>query len=636
LLLALLLAAPGLCAGQSYDWIPLTPQDFQFTQVPGNPAASAVLLYHADYITYVSDYDQNEFVYNRIKVLADSGRSRGDIEIPLTPWTKIHDLQARTVQPDGNIYYFNSTPFEKIILKGRDFKFLAETFALPNVTVGSIIEYKYRLHSTWLQSDRWELEHDLFTIREHFLFKHAGPFAMAYVVSGSNAQPIKNKETFELELKGVPPFASEEQMPAAENYKASVKFFYGATDTSGVRAFWTQNARQWSLHLNNFIGDFREVRSAAAAAIGNATDPEEKLRRLYARAQEIRNLAWERDRTTAEAKKEHLNDNQSAADVVQHGYGYDQDITAFFVAMARASGFDASIILVASRERRFFKTEYLVGQQYHSPIAGVVLNGKNLLLEPATKFCPFGSVRWINTGTSALKIGKETWSFFVMPSAGPDRATSLRSIRAKLDEEGSLHGHLTLTFEGGEALERRLISLETDEAGRNKSMEEEVVSWLPPQSSVKMASSQGWQQTGGPIVIDFEIKVPGYAVRAGDRLLLPATLFPSKLKDTFRSAERRYPVYFQYAFSELDLSVIGVPDGYALESSPDNMDINLPVGSYRKDSKAEEKQIITSRALVVKEPLFEPGRYAELKDFFNKVHSGDDSQFVLKEMTPRK
>jgi hypothetical protein len=634
MLLGWLLWAPWLCVGQSHDWIPLAQQDFQFKEVPGNAAAAAVLLYHADYITYVSDYDQSEFVYNRIKILTDAGKSQGNIAIPLAPWIKIHDLQARTIHPDGSISDFNSKPFEKVILKGRDFKYLAETFALPDVTVGSIIEYRYRLQSSWIHSDHWELEHDLFTVREHFLFKHDGPFAMSYVVFGSKAQPVKNKETYELELSGVPPFSSEEQMPAAENYKAAVRFFYGNTDTSGVRTFWVQKAKQWSLHINNFIGDHKDIRTAAAAAIGNATDPEEKLRRLYARAQEIRNLGWEGERSSEEARKEHLTDNESVVDVLKHGYGYDRDITEFFVAMARASGFEATVILVASRERRFFQPEYLVSHQYHSSIAGVVLNGKNLLLEPATRFCPFGSVRWINTETSALKVGKERWTFFIMPQAGADRASVLRSARATLDEEGSLHGRITVTFEGGEALERQLFALQTDDAGRNKSLEEEVASWLPPQSSVKMLSSQGWQQTGGPVIVDFEISVPGYAVSAGNRLLMPATLFATRQKDTFKRAERKYPVYFHYAFSELNLVVIGVPAGFALENLPETIDAGASFGSYRNSSKTGENQIITSRVLTIKEPLLEPQKYPELKDFFSKVQNGDESQLVLKRTEP--
>ncbi|HSK43119.1 MAG TPA: transglutaminase domain-containing protein, partial [Candidatus Binatia bacterium] len=556
--------------------------------------------------------------------------------IPLAPWIKIHDLEARTIQPNGSISELTSKPFEKVIFKNRDFKFLAETFTLPNVLVGTIIEYRFRLQSSWIHSNQWILEHDLFTVREHFLFKHAGPFAMSFAVSGSTAKPEKKNETYELELTNVPPFRSEEQMPPAENYKTSVQFFYGKTDSAGVRGFWTQKARSWSLGADNFIGYHREIRDAAAAAIGSATDPEEKLRKLYARVQEVRNLYWERERSASEEKKEQLKENNSVVDVLKRGYGNSYEISALFVAMARAAGFNASLILVAGRERRFFRPEFLDSSQYNWTIAGVTLQGKNLLLDPATKFCPFGLVRWANTATSALKIEKDTWNFMIMPSLGQDRAVVLRTARVALDDQGSLKGHVTVTFEGNEALERRLLNLQTDEAGRNKALEDEVTSWLPPQSTAKMNYSKGWQETGGTVLADLEIEVPSYAAKAGKRLLLPSSLFPTRQKGVFRHADRKYPVYFPYAFSELDLTVIKMPAGYTVETIPEAIERKPKFGMYRNSTKISEDQIVNTRGLFISQFIFEPAQYSELKEFFEKVATGDQFQTVLSSTTAGK
>src|SRR3954468_17030264 len=93
-----------------------------------------------------------------------------------------------------------SKPFEKVIFKNRNTKFLAETFTFPNVMVGTIIEYRFRLKSSWTYINEWILDHDLFTVKEHFLFKHAGPFVMSFVVNGSAVKPEKRGETYELEL----------------------------------------------------------------------------------------------------------------------------------------------------------------------------------------------------------------------------------------------------------------------------------------------------------------------------------------------------------------------------------------------------------------------------------------------------
>src|SRR5579859_6215783 len=51
---------------QKEDWQPITRQDLEMKQVPGNPGADAVQLYYADFI---NDQQETEFFYVRIKVL---------------------------------------------------------------------------------------------------------------------------------------------------------------------------------------------------------------------------------------------------------------------------------------------------------------------------------------------------------------------------------------------------------------------------------------------------------------------------------------------------------------------------------------------------------------------------------------
>ena len=70
------------------------------------------------------------------------------------------------------------------------------------------------------------------------------------------------------------------------------------------------------------------------------------------------------------------------------------------------------------------------------------------------------------------------------------------------------------------------------------------------------------------MIADFEVDIPGFATPAGDRLLLPSTLFSVKHKKTFEHQSRKYPIYFRYAYSEVYLTVISVPDAYKVESLP--------------------------------------------------------------------
>ena len=144
-----------------------------------------------------------------------------------------------------------------------------------------------------------------------------------------------------------------------------------------------------------------------------------------------------------------------------------------------------------------------------------------------------------------------------------------------------------------------------------------------------MNYSKGWQETGGSIIADMEIQVPSYASKAGKRLLLPSSLFPTKQKTVFRHAERKYPVYFPYAFSELDLTVIKLPSGYSVETIPEPIEVKPKFGMYRNSTKVSEGQIVNTRGLFISQFMFEPAQYSELKGFFEKVETGDQLQTVL-------
>lgn len=315
---------------------------------------------------------------------------------------------------------------------------------------------------------------------------------------------------------------------------------------------------------------------------------------------------------------------------MKHGYGTNFDINAFFVAMARAAGFDAYFSLVAGRGSRFFQLDYLDGEQFNGSLAAVTLNQKSEFFDPGTKFCPFGLIRWTHSATEGLEIGKNNWFYLTLPTTGQDDAEVFRNARGTLTADGTLKADVSITFQGLEAMERRLLALQTDESGRDRMMVAELMEWLPPQSTAHVTGSIGWDRTDSPLVITFAVQVPAYAATAGKRLLVPANLFPTRQKATFQYSARKYPVYFEYPFSEFDLSVIQLPEGYAVESIPSAVEKKMSFGQYVSGSKTTGNQIITNRSLVLREFLFDPEKYTELKGLFDAVVDGDGSQVVLR------
>ncbi len=626
----LCLAAATLSLAQTQEWLPITPEDLQIKEVPGDPGAFGIQLYYADRI---DDETHSEFVYERIKILSEKGEKYADIQIPLIPEASITSLKARTIHSDGSIVDFTGKPFEKTIFKGRGIKFLAKTFTLPDVTVGSIIEYKYKLdYETFSPPKHWVLQRELYTVRESFEFKPSrADVQIAWVVlHAQDAMPTRTHGNHaELEMHNVPAFRGEEYMPPAETLKPSVRFYYLRSNISSTDKYWEVVGKELNALAERFIGDHKEAKEAAAEVIGNESDPEKKLRKLYSRAQQIRNLSYQRQQTAEERKKEDIKTNEDVGEVLKRGYGLHADITRTFVAMARASGFEASVVLTSNRRSDFFIKEALFWRQLDSEIAVVKLNGADVYLDPGTLYCPYGLLRWMRTSVPAMKLDRAGGTFVMIPGAGQEKSVTRRNVVAVLSEDGSLKGEVTVTFQGTEALEHRLDALRTDDAGKTKMLEDELKAWLPSDSIVKLKTAQGWETSDDPLVASFTVETAAYASITGKRLLMPSYLFRAKRKDAFNRADRQYPIYFPYAFSELDVVQIRFPAGFSMENAPEQKDVRLPYARYEDIIQFTGGQLLTKRALLLNGILFPVTKYAELRDFFSKVDAGDEQQAVL-------
>src|SRR5262249_7862433 len=158
-----------------------------------------------------------------------------------------------------------------------------------------------------------------------------------------------------------------------------------------------------------------------------------------------------------------LKDIKHASEVLSRGYGTRYDINGFFIALARAAGFNAAMVMVSSRRNRFFNEEVLNYGQFDSFIADVIVSGKHVYLDPGTRYCPYGLLRWMQTSTKGLRPSMYGPYFVDIPPFGQDKAVLRRNATMTVAEDGSVKGGLVLQFKGIEALEHRLDAMDSDD-----------------------------------------------------------------------------------------------------------------------------------------------------------------------------
>ena len=425
--------------------------------------------------------------YYRIKILKEEGRKYADIEIPFFKenGNNIVNVHARTVRPDGSIINFEGKAFDKSIAKAKGLKYMAKTFTLPNVEVGSVIEYYYTLDLSehFIYDSHWILSEEMFTKHAKFSLK---PYTSDYdhmnVRWSWQRLPIGTQPPVEgpdhvirLEANNIPAFQTEDYMPPEGELKSRVDFTYSEdSPEKDATQFWKNRGKKINASVESFVGKRKAMEAAVAQIVAPSDLPEVKLQKIYARVQQIRNTSFEVRKTEQEQKREKTKEPANVEDVWKRGYGDGIEITWLFLGLVRAAGFEASGVMVSERSNFFFNPNLMDPHKLDSNVVVVKLNGKDIFCDPGAPFTPFGMLMWSETSVQGLRLDKEGGTWIQTPL--PESSTSQISRTAKLtlSETGDLEGTLTVTFTGLEGMERRLQERNEDEADRKKFIEDEA------------------------------------------------------------------------------------------------------------------------------------------------------------------
>jgi len=619
---------------------PISPDELKITSEPLAPGAPAIILYRQvdrDDNTRTSHEDD----YLRIKVLTEEGRKYANVEIPfLKGQQDVVGVHARTIRPDGSIVEFGGQAFDKELVKGRGVKYLAKTFTLPEVQVGSIIEYSYTidLGEYMLFDSHWILSDELFTKKAKFSLKpYQGNgyevFQLRWSWQGltPDAQPKQGPDRIvRMEAANIPAFVTEEYMPPPNEFKSRVDFIY----TRGIISqqkddFWKQTGKQWNGYLESFIGK-RKAMEQAVAQIISPTDPDDvKLRKIYDRVQQIRNTTFEVEKSEQEKKREKQKWDENVEDVWKRGYGNGAQITWLFLGLARAAGFEAYGCWVSDRGEYFFNPVTMQSAKLNSNVVLVKLKGKDLYFDPGAAFAPFGLLPWSETGEQGMRLDKDggTWIKTTLPEPAESRIERVGKLR--LTDTGDLEGKLTVTYVGLEAMHLRVEERHADEVSRKKALEESATSQIAVTAEAELTNKPDWTSSETPLVAEFDLKIPGWASNAGRRVLLPAAIFTAGEKGVFEHANRVQPIYFEYPYQKMDDVTIELPPGWKVSSVPPAQQLDLKLVVYNAKVEQGTGTLRLTRKLTIDALLLEPKYYTSLRNFFQAVRTSDGVQVVV-------
>lgn len=623
-LLLLAFAAPARLHAQFQE---PTQEELKMTSDPKAPGASAVYLYYEENTDNANNFQS---FYLRIKVLADKGKELATVSIPFRPGIeKITGIQGRTIHADGTIIPLTVKPDDFLDVKTNNFQEDSLVFNLPSVEVGSILEYRYHCDGYFL-TPTWWIQKPYFVRKAHFSFWPAIYFNhLSYTVSLiSDAKVVKNGRVYTLDIADVPPQPDEDWMPPLNTLKWNVDFFY--TDYDSEQKFWDESSKNWASEIKNATNPSGHLKKDVAEIIAPGDTDLQKAAKIYDVLQKFDNTDFSRQKTKAERKQEKRKEIKSVEDVWTQKSGSGDDIALLYSAMARAAGLKAWPMLVVNRNRAIFDIGYLSLQQLDDYLVDVVIDGKDVYLDPGQKMCPFGILSWKHSIATGLQLTEKGAVVATTRVLTFKESTIRQSADLTVDESGNVKGTVRVAMTGPEALYWRQVALENDEIEVQKQFIEWMHADLPEGVQADFDHFAGLDDPSMNLVA--AVKVTGnVGSAAGKHFFLPGLFFETRAKHPFVAQDKRVtPIDVHYPKLTQDDVVYHLPDGFTVEGLPQDAENDWPGFAQFKTRFSKVNGAVTvRRTLAYNYTLLEPKQYNDLRDFYLKVAAADQQQLVL-------
>jgi len=611
------------------------------TSDPMAPGAAAVYLYREE---TVDDNHHFHTYYARIKVLSEKGKELATQSFPYEKGNfKIGNIQGRTIHPDGTVIKLTAKPSDLLDVKAANYQVNKMVFTLPDVQVGSILEYRLALEydDSIVMSPNWQVQQKYFVHKAHYFFypstssyitnNRGEPLQhlMYYATPNSGLNVVRDAAGhYSVDTQDIPAIPDEDSMPPLNSFIRRVEFYYTYTVTG--QDFWQNEARHWQKDTDKFANPSGAIKSAASSIVASGDSDEVKAQKLYDAVMKLENTDYGRAKTEAERKKEKTKEVKDAEGVWKQKSGTSDQLTQLYIALLRAAGLTAYPMQVVNRDRATFDANYLSTWQLDDFIAIAVIGGKEVYLDPGEKACPYGLLAWKHTLVGGLREGPKGNTMEGTPGNNYKQNSIDRVAGLELAPDGSVSGSIRLVMNGQEAVYWRQLAIRNDPDEVKKRFNEWMHDLVPDGVQVDFDHFLALEDYDKELIA--MAKVSGQlATTTGRRFFVPGQFFASHSSHPFVAQEHRIiPVDVHYPERISDEVDYTLPDGFSVESTPEpdvipwegNAQLRISAGTQNKNVKIQ-------RVFEYNYTLVSPTEYTALHDFFQKIAAADQQQLVL-------
>jgi len=655
---ALLLLTTNMWAQEfSLGYGNITNHELTMTVYENDTSAVAVVLYeHAElYYEFTNNRHVGGFqiVYElrrKIKILKPEGVEYGDIGIVYYKSDSQKGIQERITGIEATAYNLENGRVIKTKLNrkyifdealGNQYRMIK--FSIPNVRVGTVIEYRYRKTSdNVFEIPDWNMQDDIpvlnstleALIPEFFVFNvSTRGFEHIHVERtnrsetfriGHNIQPLpSNSQFYKFSAQNLPAMRNEPHVWYLNDFKTAVRF-----ELRGTRFpndYYRPYTRSWAdiefflRRDTNFGTNIRmsnPFRAETRAIIAEVSDEEERIKQIYGMVKD--RIRWNGTYSLI---------GNDARQAVRNGIGNNGQINMVLLSALRDADIKAFPVLMSRRSLGRIPHVHPSLRRLNTFIVGAETStGKRFYMDGSAEYAGLNTLPIDLLVDRAYVFDERIANKWVDLTGIANNQRNIRQ-RIEIDKNGQISGERNI---------RHLYQFAYQIKQQYRSEEDSIrhieqLQGSSRQFAITEVNLEGNNRLSN--LVQERIKFVSNQENDSEFIYInPLLLAP--IENPFLQTERRLPIEFDFPYTVTVRTMLVVPENYRVEEIPEQIAITMgdDAGVCIYQITHNDNVIHLNFQFRLNQIIFPAEDYAMIRDFFGKVATKSAELIVLRRL----
>ncbi|MDD2475142.1 MAG: DUF3857 domain-containing protein [Dysgonamonadaceae bacterium] len=615
--------------------------EFKLEEYAPDKDAEAVVLFDVGTSRFLERNGSFEVVFERktrVKILSEAGLKWAEIQIPYYQqgdiYETVHDIEAFT-------YNFENGPVKIPLNTSNIFNekindaWNAKKFALPNVKVGSIIEYKYTIKSQDVFNLRdWDFQWRIPVVHSEYEVSMVPFYVYVYIMQGANKFDSYKSYTDEglprrlgkvtyqdyihkYIMRDLPAFKSEEFITSINDYIIKLDFQlsqinYPTGKTVEIMTTWDKMNKE--LLKNSDFGGYIKKSEKLAKKLIN-----------------IDSLASKTDKEKFDAVLEYVKRNynwnkyngkfasKSPNDFIKDKYGSCADINLFTIGLLNAVGIDAKPVIISTRENGKIKYDYPLSAYFNYVTILANVEGEKTMSD-ATEILNLNNripSRCIND--KGLIVDNEGVEWVSLECKFLSEVNN--DIQIEIINNDVMNTTVSKAATEYDGLNFRNNYGDNTEAVK-KRLENKDYAIIDSTINIQNLYDKekpfilSYKQSSKPEIINEKIYIAPF---------LDEIISDNPLKQN----ERTYPIDMTYPTKRVFATTIIIPEGYQVDHTPIEQKVKNKLFELNYNTIQEDGKIKVLFDYTFNNSVYSPNDYTKIKSYFNIIVKKGNEKIVF-------